>query len=135
MIHYISLENALEMHDRLITDYGGLKGVLNLGLLQSALETPKASFNRRHLYRTIFDKAAAYLFHITQNHAFVDGNKRTAGMISITFLASNDVAFTIAEADYEELILKTAQGKATKKEIAKFFRNAHKEAVNISYKH
>jgi death-on-curing protein len=134
MIHYISLENALEIHDQLIADYGGLKGVLNLGLLQSALETPKAAFDGRHLYRTIFDKAAAYLFHITQNHSFVDGNKRTAGMISITFLASNDVTFIIFDIDYEELILKTAQGKATKKEIAKFFRNAHKESIKISNK-
>ena len=80
MTLYISLENVLEIHDRLVDEYGGLKGVLNFGLLQSALEMPKAMFNGRYLHRTIFDKAAAYLFHITKNHSFVDGNKRTAGM-------------------------------------------------------
>lgn len=130
MIHYISLENALEIHDQLIAEYGGLQGILNLGLLQSALETPKATFNGRHLYRTIFDKAAAYLFHITKNHPFVDGNKRTAAMITLTFLSMNEVTLDIFDKDYEELILKTAQGNATKKEIAKFFRNAHKKVTN-----
>lgn len=132
MIHYISLEYVLEMHDQLIEEYGGRKGILNLGLLQSALETPKSMFNGRHLYRTIFDKAAAYLFHIIKNHAFIDGNKRTAAMVSITFLTSNEITFVIFNDEYEELILKTAQGKASKKEIASFFRNSHKEVTKKS---
>ncbi len=132
MIHYVSLENVLEIHDQLVDEYGGLKGVLNLGLLQSAQGMPKAMFNGRYLHRMIFDKAAAYLFHITKNHSFVDGNKRTAGMVTITFLAANDVTFVVFDQDYEQLILRTAEGKASKKEIAKFFRDAHKEAVKKS---
>lgn len=100
--------------------------------MHSALELPKASFDGRLLYRTIFDKAAAYLFHIVQNHAFVDGNKRTAGMISIVFLSSNEITFVIFDNEYEELILKTANGLATKKEIAKFFRDAHRKTIKKS---
>jgi death-on-curing protein len=126
MISYIPLEYVLELHDQLIDDYGGLKGVLNLGLLQSALEAPKAAFEGRYLHKTVYDKAAAYLFHISRNHPFVDGNKRTAGMVSILFLTANNVPFTIFEFDYQELILQTAQGRVSKKEIAKFFRHAHK---------
>jgi len=127
MTHYISLEKVLEIHDQLVDEYGGLKGVLNLGLLQSALECPKAMFDKRYLHRTIFDKAAAYLFHIAKNHSFVDGNKRTAGMVSMVFLVVNNIEFTITDGSYEEVILKTAQGKISKKEIAKFFRSAHKK--------
>lgn len=134
MIHYISLENTLEIHEKLVDEYGGLNGVLNLGLLQSALEMPKSMFNGRYLHRTIFDKAAAYLFHIAKNHAFIDGNKRTAGMVSIAFLSLNEVTFIIFDQDYEELILKTAQGRTSKKEIAQFFRSAHKETVKKSGK-
>lgn len=127
MMYYISLEHVLEMHDRLVEEYGGRKGLLNLGLLQSALETPKAMFNGRHLYRTVFDKAAAYLFHIIKNHAFIDGNKRTAAMVSLTFLSANEITFIIFHDEYEALILKVAQGKASKKEIAQYFRKAHRD--------
>ena len=124
MISYVSLEYTLELHDQLIDEYGGLKGVLNLGLLQSALEAPKASFGGRYLHKTIFDKAAAYLFHISRNHPFVDGNKRTAVMVSLLFLSVNKVHFVVQDEDYQNLILQTAQGLVSKKQIAKFFRDA-----------
>ncbi len=133
MIHYIPLDYVLHLHDQLIEEYGGTKGILNLGLLQSALEMPRASFNGKDLHRTIYDKAAAYLFHITKNHPFLDGNKRTAGMVSIVFLASNDIPFVIFNDEYENLILQVARDGISKKEIASFFRNAHK-AVSLKPK-
>jgi len=126
MIHYMSIEDVLDLHDQLIEEYGGAKGVLNLGLLKSALDMPKASFNGRDLHRTIYDKAAAYLFHISKNHPFLDGNKRTASMVSLVFLAANEVAFFIPSKDYENLILQVVQGLVPKTEIAKFFKMAHK---------
>ena len=89
MISYITFEYVLEIHDQLIEEYGGRKGILHEGLLRSALEMPKARFNGRDLHRTIFDKIAAYLFHIIKNHPFVDGNKRTASMVAMVFFASN----------------------------------------------
>jgi death-on-curing protein len=74
MISYIAFEYVLKVHDQLIREYGGAQGVLHEGLLKSALEMPKARFDKRDLHRTIFDKTAAYLFHIIKNHPFVDGN-------------------------------------------------------------
>lgn len=125
MISYITFEYALKVHDELIDQYGGRKGILHEGLLRSALEMPRARFNGKDLHRTIFDKVAAYLFHIIQNHSFVDGNKRTGAMIAMVFLASNfKGAFFILEAEYQDLILGVAQGAVTKKEIAKFFRDS-----------
>jgi death-on-curing protein len=122
---YITFEYVLEIHDKLIEEYGGRKGILNEGLLRSALEMPKARFNRRDLHRTIFDKTSAYLFHIIKNHAFVDGNKRTASMVAMVFFASNfKGGFCIFDAEYQELILGVAQGSVTKKQIAKFFRDS-----------
>ena len=124
MIHYPTLEKVLEIHDQLIDQYGGLKGILNLGLLQSALETPKATFGGKHLHRTIYDKTAAYLFHITKNHPFVDGNKRTASMTALLFFSLNfKESFDFDDSEYQDLILKVAQGSASKKNIAKFFRD------------
>jgi len=123
VISYLTYQYVIEVHDHLVNEYGGRKGILNEGLLRSALEMPKASFNGRDLHRTIFDKTAAYLFHLIQNHPFVDGNKRTAAMTAMIFFSLNyKKDFTISDELYQELILKVAQGLANKKEIAKFFR-------------
>jgi death on curing protein len=125
VIHYVTYQYAIEVHDNLIDEYGGRKGILHEGLLRSALEMPKARFDGKDLHRTIFDKTAAYLFHIIQNHPFVDGNKRTASMIAMVFFASNGKKkFAISDGEYQELILGVAQGMVTKKEIATFFRNS-----------
>ncbi len=125
MIHYVTYQYVIEVHDYLINEYGGRKGVLNEGLLKSALEMPKACFNGKDFHRTIFDKTAAYLFHLIQNHPFVDGNKRTASMTALVFFASNyKKPFTILDTEYQDIILGIAQGAVTKKEIAKFFRSS-----------
>ena len=125
MISYISFEYVLELHDQLIDEYGGLKGILNEGLLRSALEMPKAAFNGHDLHRTIFEKTAAYLFHIIKNHPFTDGNKRTAAMTSMVFFSTNFKSpFSISDSEYQNLILGVAQGSVSKKEIAKFFRKS-----------
>ena len=89
MIHYITYQYVIEVHDSLIDEYGGRKGILNEGLLKSALEMPKARFDGKDLHRTVSDKTAAYLFHLIQNHPFVDGNKRTASMVALIFFVSN----------------------------------------------
>lgn len=125
MTSYITFEYVLEIHDVLIQEYGGQKGILSEGLLRSALEMPKARFHGRDLHRTIFDKVAAYLFHLIQNYLFMDGNKRTASMTSIVFFATNyKETISINDDAFQELILGIAQGVVTKKEIAKFFRNS-----------
>ena len=87
MISYLKFEYVLKIHNEMIREYGGLQGILNEGLLKSALEMPKARFNGKDLHRTIFDKTAAYLFHLIKNHPFVDGNKRTAAMAAAMFSA------------------------------------------------
>jgi len=128
VIDYITYQYVVEIHDNLIDEYGGRKGILNEGLLRSAIEMPKARFDGKDLHRTIFDKTAAYLFHLIQNHPFVDGNKRTASMTAMVFFASNyKRGFTIFGAEYQEVILRIAQGMVTKKEIAHFFRSSQHE--------
>jgi len=123
VISYITFEFVLKTHDELIEQYGGAKGLLNEGLLHSALEMPKARFDGKDLHRTIFDKTSAYLFHLIKNHPFVDGNKRTASMVAMVFFASNfRGGFTIFDAEYQDLILGVAKGIVSKKEIAKFFK-------------
>ena len=97
MISYITFEYVLEIHDKLVEEYGGRKGILNEGLLRSALEMPKARFDEQDLHRTVFDKASAYLFHIIKNHPFVDGNKRTGYTLMRLFLLHEGLDIVASE--------------------------------------
>ena len=124
MMSYISFEFVITLHDQLIKEYGGAPGILNEGLLHSALEMPKARFNGRDLHRTIYDKTAAYLYHLIKNHPVLDGNKRTASLCALVFYVSNfKGSFGFLNNDYQDLILGVARGDVSKKEIAKFFRD------------
>lgn len=121
MIYFIPVDVVLKIHDDLIEDYGGAKGIRDYGLLLSALEMPKASFGGQDMHPTLFDKAAAYLYHVARNHPFIDGNKRTAAALALTFLEMNSVKCKIDMRDFEELVVAAAQGLVSKKEIAHFF--------------
>lgn len=65
------------MHDIFIEKFGRLQAIRDMNLLMSAIETPKATMFGEDLYPTLYNKAAAYLYHIVQNHPFNDANKRT----------------------------------------------------------
>ncbi len=123
MIHFISIEVTIKIHEILIESYGGLKGIRDYGLLLSALEMPKASFDGKDLHPTLFDKAAAYLYHTAKNHPFIDGNKRTAAALALTFLEMNKAKFKINMRDYEALVVGTAEGFVSKQQISHFFES------------
>ena len=71
----LTLDEVLEIHRDQLARYGGSQGIRDLGLLQSALAQPPATFGGQFLHADLFETAAAYLLHIVQNHPFVDGNK------------------------------------------------------------
>lgn len=79
----------LQVHDDMIRSYGGSFGIRDLGLIQSALARPQASFGGQDLYPTVFDKAGALFHSLMFNHAFVDGNKRTTLTVTARFLSLN----------------------------------------------
>lgn len=87
-----------------LEDHGGLPGIRDKGLLISAVEMPRASMFGEYLHKTIYDKAAAYLFHIVQNHPFNDGNKRTGALTTILFLEENGIEIIFTDIDYEEVV-------------------------------
>ena len=76
-MRYLTLGEILELHRRIIKASGGAEGIRDLGALESAVAQPKATFDAMDLYPSLADKAAALCFSIVQNHAFLDGNKRT----------------------------------------------------------
>ena len=125
---FLDLERVLRTHLDLIEHYGGAEGVRDVGLLLSAIAMPQASFGGEFLHKDMFEMAAAYLYHIVQNHPFVDGNKRTGAAIAIIFLAINDIELEGDEEGLFELTMTVAQGQAGKPQIAEFFRKIAKTA-------
>ena len=114
----MSVDEVLGLHQRQIELYGGATGVRDLGLLQSAVSIPAASFDGSWLHASLEEMAAAYLFHLAQNHPFVDGNKRTAAIAMIVFLAINDLVPTFTADELVELTLGVATGSYSKAEVA-----------------
>ncbi len=121
---FLSLGEVLEIHRDQIDRYGGHPGIRDIGLLQSALAMPAVGFGGRFLHTDLFEMAAAYLFHITQNHPFVDGNKRTGAVASLVFLSLNGVEIKADENKFENTVLSVAEGKIDKAVVAKFLRNS-----------
>ena len=119
---FLDLDHTLRLHRSLIEHYGGIQGIRDVGLLQSAISMPQASYGGNYLHCDIFEMAAAYLFHIVQNHPFLDGNKRTGAASAIVFLALNNIEIDNDEQGLVDLTLSVATGQAGKAEIAEFFR-------------
>lgn len=125
---FITLQEVIDEHTEIIRKYGGLDGIRDIGLLISAIEMPKSAMFKKYLHPTIFDKSAAYLFHIICNHPFIDGNKRTGTATALTFLELNRIHIKRTEEwllVLEELVICTAESKTTKKQIADFFKNSY----------
>jgi death-on-curing protein len=124
MTIYITVDQAIKIHDGLIKQHGGLQGIRNIGLLTSAIEMPKSAFDGQQMYPTLFDKAAAYLFYLAKNHPFFDGNKRTEAFVALLFLRMNECKFAMDEMQYELLVIGTAEGLISKAQISLFFKKS-----------
>lgn len=119
-IRFLGLEEVLALHVDQIERHGGSAGVRDLGLLESAVAAPESSFGGGYLHGSLPEMAAAYLFHLAQNHAFVDGNKRVAAAAMIMFVYLNDHDLECDEDELVELTLGVATGRSTKADVAVF---------------
>ena len=106
---YLTAEQVLFIHARLIAETGGEHGILDLGLFQSAVARPQATFDGQDLYPNLFLKAAALLESLIGNHAFIDGNKRTAITSAGLFLNLNGYRLKANNQQLEAFTLACAQ--------------------------
>ena len=90
---YLTLEDLLEIHRRVIESTGGSDGIRSIPLLDSAVARPQATFGGIDLYPALPEKAAALLHSIISNHPFVDGNKRTGFTAMDVFLISRRIRY------------------------------------------
>jgi len=121
-IHFLNLADVLELHARALLAHGGADGLRDEGLLRSALAQPEQTFEGQYLHRTLFDQAAAYTFHISQNQPFNDGNKRTGLACGIAFLWRNKILIHRGGDELTETILAIAAKTAVKATLADVFR-------------
>ena len=110
-----------------IRRYGGAYGVRDLELLSSALAMPPASFEGKYLHKDLYDQAAAYAFHICQNHPFIDGNKRTALAAALVFLSLNGIELDDPNDALYELMMNVSAKGTGKADISKEFRRLHRK--------
>ena len=119
---FLGLEEVLEIHLDQLRRHGGSEGLRDAGLLESALAAPRAGMGGQYFHGDLFEMAAAYLFHLSRNHPFVDGNKRTAAVAALVFLELNGMEIRANPRAYEDLVVSVASGKAGKADAAGFFR-------------
>ena len=119
-MQYLSPEQVLFIHARLIAETGGEHGMRDIGLLQSAVARPKATFDNKELYPDVVNKAAALLESLINNHPFVDGNKRTGITAAILFLRINNYSILVSNKEIEDFTLAVANGKHTTETIVQW---------------
>mgnify|MGYP000294837828 CR=1 FL=1 len=119
---YLSVEQVLFLHDRLIEETGGEHGVRDLGGLESALARPKAAFGDTEFYPDIMSKAAVLMDGLTRTHAFIDGNKRISISIAALFLQMNGYRLTATNSELEEFAIHVTAMKPGLEQIADWFR-------------
>ena len=119
-VEWIAYETVLIFHDAQISEHGGAGGLRDEGGLRSAVACPEnlAAYDDPD----IFDLAAAYARGITQNHPFVDGNKRTAFVVAVAFLDLNGHELSASEAEAAVVFIRLAAGEFSEAELAAWFR-------------
>jgi death-on-curing protein len=127
VIKFLTLSEILLILDDQITNYGGKYGVRDINLLSSAVYMPESSFEGQYLHETIPAMAAAYAFHICQNHPFIDGNKRVALASSLVFLDINGYEFDCKDEILYNQMLDLAKGETKKEDLIKFFEKYSKK--------
>lgn len=120
-MNYLTAIQVLFIHAQLIAETGGASGIRDLGLLESAVARPRATFDGEDLYDDLFAKAAALLASLVANHPFVDGNKRVGITAAALFLQRNGAHLTASNSEVEQFTLLVAQESLTISQMAAWF--------------
>ena len=119
---FLALSEILLIHDVQIARFGGMPGIRDQGLLESALAQPKATFSGELLHLTIHEQAIAYLYHIAKTHPFIDGNKRTAFAAMDVFLRMNGYVLQLTNDQSCSLVIQVVQSETNKEELAAYLK-------------
>lgn len=119
-MRYVSLEEVLELHRRIIRQSGGSLGVRDRRSLESSIVQPLQSFGDEELYPSLADKAAALGYFLIQNHPFVDGNKRIGHAALETVLLLNGYELSASVDEQETIVVSVARGEFDREELTRW---------------
>lgn len=118
----ISIEFVIRLHEMLIKESGGSKGVRDINLLESALYSPLQTFGDRELYPDDLDKIVSISHSLIKNHSFIDGNKRIGTLVLYVLLRENGYELEWTDEEVIEIGLKVASGEMGKEDLKKFLK-------------
>lgn len=107
----LSKNQVTALHSALIREFGGIDGIRDEGLLESALAAPFQTFGREPVYPSLQAKAAQLGFGLIRNHPFVDGNKRIGAHTMLVFLAVNGIELSYEQQELIDIVLSVAAGQ------------------------
>lgn len=119
----LSKQQILLLHSQLISETGGSDGLRDVGLLESAINSPFQQFGNEDLYPTIQQKASRLCFGLVNNHPFIDGNKRIGAHVMLVFLALNGIELKYTQDDLSSTILKLASNEISYQQLTKWIIN------------
>ena len=109
----LSADQIILLHAHLISETGGIGGIRDRGLLESAVHTPFQSFNGTDAYPSLQQKAARLCYGLVKNHAFLDGNKRIGVHAMLVFPSLNKIELEYSQEELSDIILKIAAGECS----------------------
>lgn len=124
---FLTVAEVLEIHSEQLDAHGGIHGIRDQSLLESAVMTPQASFGGEYLHADIFEMAAAYAFHIAENQPFLDGNKRTALVSALVFLDLNGFVIMDPTGSLYDMLIDIANHAADKYYLAELLKSLPNE--------
>lgn len=119
---FLTIDDVLFIHQDQIDRYGGEHGLRDAGLLASAVETARATFNGELLHADLFQVAAAYMFHLVCNHPFMDGNKRVGTAAALVFFDWHGIELNVSDEELAEFVIALASSQRTKAQVAAFLQ-------------
>lgn len=119
----ILIVDVLKLHDASINDFGGSKGIRDLGLLESAIARPFQTFGGEYLYITPIEMAAALGESLIINHPFIDGNKRTGILCLLAFLFEFNLKLTADQDSTYNFTIQISTGEMKFEEIVLWLKN------------
>lgn len=125
-MEFLSKAAVIAMHRAVVDLYGGLHGLRDSALLESAIAQPQATFDGQYLHADVWAMAAAYGYHLCRNHAFLDGNKRIAAVAMGAFLDLNGCECAFDEVELYLTMISLAEGQLDKPALARWLQASAK---------
>ena len=119
---FLTVEDIMIIHKDQVNLYGGSSEIRDRGLLDSAVNAVQASFDGEYLHKDIHERASAYIYYISQNHPFMDGNKRAALASGLVFLDMNGIETEDPSEELYEMMIEVSTGKITKEKICEVLK-------------